>query len=38
MSLVYRKGLSRDGSHPALLYGYGAYGYCVEPQFSSLRL
>jgi oligopeptidase B len=38
LSLVYRDGLQRDGSHPALLYGYGAYGYCVEPQFSSLRL
>jgi len=38
LSLLYRKGLKRDGSHPALLYGYGAYGYCIEPQFSSLRL
>jgi oligopeptidase B len=38
LSLVYRKGLKRNGSHPALLYGYGAYGYCIEPQFSSLRL
>jgi oligopeptidase B len=38
LSLVYRDGLQRDGSHPALLYGYGAYGYCLEPQFSSLRL
>ncbi len=38
LSLVYRNGLQRDGGHPALLYGYGAYGYCLEPQFSSLRL
>lgn len=38
LSVVYRDGLRRDGSHPALIYGYGAYGYCVEPQFSSLRL
>ncbi len=38
VSLVYHIGLQRDGGHPALLYGYGAYGYCVEPQFSSLRL
>jgi len=38
LSLVYRNGLQRDGSHPALLYGYGAYGHCLEPQFSSLRL
>jgi oligopeptidase B len=38
LSLVYRRGLRRDGSHPALLYGYGAYGYCLEAEFSSLRL
>jgi oligopeptidase B len=38
LSLVYRDGLHRDGSHPALLYGYGAYGYCLDAQFSSLRL
>jgi oligopeptidase B len=38
VSIVYRNGLRRDGSHPALLYGYGAYGYCMEAQFSSLRL
>jgi oligopeptidase B len=38
LSVVYRDGLRRDGSHPALIYGYGAYGYCVEAQFSSLRL
>jgi oligopeptidase B len=38
LSLVYRDGLLRDGSHPALLYGYGAYGHCLEADFSSLRL
>jgi oligopeptidase B len=38
LSLVYREGLQRDGSHAALLYGYGAYGYCVEAEFSSVRL
>jgi oligopeptidase B len=38
LSLVYRTGLSRDGSLPALLYGYGAYGHCLEAEFSSLRL
>lgn len=26
ISLVYRKGLKLDGTHPVLLYGYGSYG------------
>lgn len=38
ISLVYRKGLNRDGSNPLVLYGYGAYGVCVEPEFWSGRL
>jgi oligopeptidase B len=33
ISLVYRKGLRRDGQNPLLLYGYGSYGYSVEPGF-----
>jgi oligopeptidase B len=38
VSLVYRKGLVRDGSNPALLYGYGSYGIITEPSFSSERV
>jgi oligopeptidase B len=38
ISLVYRKDLRRDGAQPLLLYGYGSYGSCVEPSFSSGRL
>ncbi len=38
VSLVYRRGLKRDGSHPCLLYGYGAYGISMDPGFSSPRL
>jgi oligopeptidase B len=38
ISLVYRKGFRRDGSHPLLLYGYGSYGISMEPSFSSARL
>jgi len=38
VSLVYRKGLKKDGKAPALLYGYGSYGIPSEPNFSSERL
>jgi oligopeptidase B len=38
MSLVYKKGFKKDGSQPALLYGYGSYGYSMDPYFSSSRL
>jgi oligopeptidase B len=34
ISLVYKKGLARDGSHPALLHGYGSYGLNSDPTFS----
>jgi oligopeptidase B len=38
MSMVYRKGVKKDGSAPLLLYGYGSYGYSISPTFSSTRL
>jgi oligopeptidase B len=38
VSLVYRKGMKRDGSNPAHLYGYGSYGIITEPAFSSERV
>ncbi len=38
VSLVYRKGLKKDGSNPALLYGYGSYGMSASPAFSPERL
>ncbi len=38
ISLVYQKGIARDSSHPMLLYGYGSYGYNVDPSFESKRL
>jgi oligopeptidase B len=34
ISLVYRKDLPQDGPAPCLLYGYGAYGYSMEPGFN----
>lgn len=33
MSLVYKKGLEKDGDNPALLYGYGSYGLSIDPAF-----
>ncbi len=38
ISLVYRKGLSRDGRNPMLLSGYGSYGASMDPGFSSERV
>lgn len=38
ISLVYKKGLPKDGSNPTLLYGYGAYGFSTEPNFNATRL
>jgi oligopeptidase B len=35
ISLVYKKGLQKDGSNPLLLYAYGSYGYSVPPSFNS---
>jgi len=34
-SIVYPRGLPRDGSHPLYLYGYGAYGMGISPHFST---
>ncbi|MCH7760243.1 S9 family peptidase, partial [candidate division TA06 bacterium] len=38
ISLVYRKGIVKEGSNPLLLYGYGSYGSSWDPSFSSHRL
>lgn len=38
VSLVYKKGLKKDGKAPLLLYAYGSYGYSMDPYFSSVRL
>jgi len=34
VTIVYRKGIARDGKNPLLLYGYGSYGASAEPRFS----
>lgn len=38
ISLVYKKGMKKDGSNPTLVYGYGSYGYSMDPYFSTSRL
>ncbi len=38
ISLMYKKGMVRDGTNPTLLYGYGSYGASSEPRFNSNRL
>ncbi|MGK5680288.1 S9 family peptidase [Actinoplanes sp. URMC 104] len=38
ISIVARKGTPRDGTAPALLYGYGSYEISVDPYFSVARL
>lgn len=38
ISLVYRKGIKKDGSNPVLQYAYGSYGYSMDAYFSTSRL
>lgn len=38
VSVIYKKGIKKDGNNPLLLYGYGAYGISTEPVFSIARL
>ncbi|WP_439183755.1 S9 family peptidase [Carboxylicivirga taeanensis] len=38
MSVVYKKGVKKNGKAPLLLYAYGSYGATMDPWFSSTRL
>lgn len=38
MSIVYKKGLQRNGQNPTLLYAYGSYGASMDPYFQANRL
>jgi len=38
VSIVYHKDTPIDGTSPCLLYGYGSYGYSMDPGFSMPRL
>ncbi|HVU27164.1 MAG TPA: prolyl oligopeptidase family serine peptidase [Verrucomicrobiae bacterium] len=38
LSIIYKRGVKLDGSNPALLAGYGAYGISRDPGFSPALL
>lgn len=38
LSVVYKKGMVKNGKNPLLLYGYGSYGNSMNAGFSSTRL
>ena len=38
MSIVYKKGMEKNGQNPTLIYGYGSYGSSTDPTFSIPRL
>jgi oligopeptidase B len=38
VTMVYRKGMVKNGKNPLMLYGYGSYGSSMNPYFRSYRL
>lgn len=38
ISLVYKKGINKNGANPLLQYAYGSYGSTIDPYFSTVRL
>jgi oligopeptidase B len=38
ISLIYKKGLKKDGKAPCLLYGYGSYGLNMTMDFEPVRV
>jgi len=38
LSIIARRDLPKDQTHPTLLYAYGAYGSTLEPRFEPMRL
>jgi prolyl oligopeptidase len=38
LSIIYKRGLKRDGSSPAMLTGYGSYGVTYDANFDPVRL
>lgn len=38
ISIVYKKGMQKDGTAPLYLYAYGSYGATIDPGFRSTRI
>jgi prolyl oligopeptidase len=38
LSIIYKKGIALDGSHPAILEGYGSYGNSLDSSFNGTRV
>lgn len=38
MSIIHKRGIALDGSHPTLLYAYASYGVTEEPFYSVSRM
>jgi prolyl oligopeptidase len=38
ISILSKRGIARDGSHPAMVYGYGSYGISLDPSYNAARL
>ncbi len=38
ISIVYKKGMKKDGKAPMVVYGYASYGMSMSPYFSSSRV
>jgi prolyl oligopeptidase len=38
LSIIYKKGIALDGSHPTILVGYGSYGITLDSAFNPVRV